>query len=176
MQTHIYTSKKLEKLIKKLIQTNEGDTSGILGKWNATVFYVNRKKCWLVSNAKTQYSVILTDIKAADLRNIEQLFKNAFFAQLIYDGILVDYGVLSAQIGTLSFHPTDNDKRTTGFQNQRLQTFQYWIEQFGSIENMPIKKLANRLNSDLIHMSKNRRNSDYTTSIKEIKKVLATLA
>jgi hypothetical protein len=41
---------------------------------------------------------------------------------------------------------------------------------------MPIKELANRLNSDLIHMSKNRRNSDYTTSIKEITKVLATLA
>ncbi|MCZ4318939.1 hypothetical protein O4H26_08055 [Aequorivita viscosa] len=172
MRTPIYTSKKLEKLIKKLIQSDSNDTPGILGKWNATVFYVAQKKCWLISNAKSQYSVILTDIKAADLKNIEQIFKNAFYSQLIYDGILVKYDALSAQIGKLDFYRTDNDRRTTGFQNQRLLTFDYWIYEFGSLENMPIKELASRLNSELIHVGKDRKMSDYTTSIEEIKKVL----
>lgn len=40
MKTPVYTSKKLEKLIKKLIQKDSSDQCGILGKWNATVFYM----------------------------------------------------------------------------------------------------------------------------------------
>ena len=74
MITPIYTTKKLEKLIKKLIIINKIDEFGILGKWNATMFYVNSKKCWLISNALTQYNVILTDVKSADLGSIGTIF------------------------------------------------------------------------------------------------------
>jgi hypothetical protein len=91
IRTKIHTTKKLEKLIKRLITTDKENDSGILGKWNATVFYVYRKKCWLISNGLTKYNVILTDIKASDLNRIEQIFKDSLFAQLIYDGIIIEF-------------------------------------------------------------------------------------
>jgi len=119
-KTKIHTTKKLEKLVKKLITTDKKIDCGILGKWNATVFYVDRKKCWLITNGLTKYNVILTDIKSSDLSKIEQIFIDALFGQLTFDGIITDFENLNLIIGELDFLPTDNDRSTTGFQNQRL--------------------------------------------------------
>lgn len=171
-RTKIHTTKKLERLIKKLITTDKETDFGILGKWNATVFYVERKKCWLISNGLTKYSVILTDIKASDLKNIEQIFKDALFGQLIYDGIMMDFDNLNSIIGGLDFLPTDNDRSTTGFQNKKLEQMDWWKYDLGSLENMPINDLTNRMNTSHIHIGKGRKMSDFTNSIKEMKKIL----
>ena len=154
--------------------TDKTSDSGILGKWNATVFYIDRKKCWLITNGLTKYNLILTDIKASNLNNIEQIFKDSLFAQLIYDGILMDYEYLNSILGELDFLPTDNDRRTTGFQNANLQTMEWWKSEFGKIENMPIKDLANRLNSIPIHIGESKKMDDFTTALNEIKKILNT--
>ena len=165
MPTPIHTTKKLEKLIKKIIKSQStGEDCGILGKWNATVFYVDRKKCWLLSNAKTQYAVILTNIKSSDLSTIGDLFKNAFYSQLIYDGIITDFVWIDTLIGDLDFLPTDNDRRTTGFQNHKLQDLKMWQYQFGTLEEMPIKELSSRMNRMPIHLGKGRKMSDYTSA------------
>lgn len=172
MRTKIHTTKKLEKLVKKLITTDQNNESGILGKWNATVFYVDRKKCWLITNGLTKYNIILTDIKSADLTNINEIFKNALFGQFVYDGIITDFDKLSANIGELEFLPTDNDRSTTGFQNQRLYELDWWKYEYGTLENMPIKDLTNRMNKSPIHIGKSKKMSDFTDSITEIKKIL----
>lgn len=159
-------------MVKKLISTDQNHDSGKLGKWNATIFYVNRKKCWLLTNGLTKYNVILTDIKASDLTNIDSIFKESFYRQLVYDGILIDFEKLDLIIGQLEFLPTDNDRKTTGFQNHRLQELDWWKYEFGSLENMPIKDLTNRINTSPIHIGKGHKMSDYTDSIKEMKKLL----
>ena len=172
MRTIIHTSKKLEKLVKKLIQTDQNEERGILGKWNATVFYVDRKKCWLLSNALTQYNVVISDIKTKDLVNIDHIFKNALYGQLVYDGIITDYDHLCAIIGELIFLPTDNDRKTAGFQNHRIRDLEWWKYEFGSLENMPIKDLTNRLNQSPLHIGKGQKMSDYTSPNEEMKNVL----
>ena len=171
-KTRIHTTKKLEKLIKKLISTDNETDPGILGKWNATVFYVDRKKCWLITNGLTKYNVILTNIKSSELNKIEQIFKDALFGQLIYDGIITDFENLNSIIGGLDFLPTDNDRSTTGFQNHSLESLDWWKYEFGNLENMPIKELTNRLNTSPIHIGKGRKMSDYTDSIKEMERLL----
>ncbi|WP_405291412.1 DUF6933 domain-containing protein [Algibacter sp. Ld11] len=172
MQTPIHTSIKLEKFIKKLIQTKPTEKLGLLGKWNATVFHVNRKKCWLVANAKTQYSVILTDIKAKDLSNISEIFKNAFYTQLIYDGIIIDFENVNMLIGEISFFRTDNDRKTTGFQNDRLSHLEYWKDEFNTLEAMPIKDLTNRINNIPIHIGESKKMADFTYAKSEMKQCI----
>ena len=171
-RTKIHTTKKLEKLVKKLITTEQNADSGILGNWNATVFYVDRKKCWLITNGLTKYNVILTDIKSSDLSKIEKIFKDALFGQLIYDGIITVIENLDSIIGVLDFLPTNNDRSTTTFQNHNLESLNWWKYEFGSLENMPIKDLTNRLNTNPIHIGKGRKMSDYTNSIDEMNKLL----
>ncbi|MDO7173908.1 hypothetical protein [Mariniflexile sp. AS56] len=158
--------------MKKLITTENANDCGVLGKWNATVFYVDRKKCWLITNGLTKYNVVLTDVKVSDFSNIEQIFKDALFSQLIYDGIITDFEIISSIIGGLDFLATDNDRSTTGFQNQRLEQLDWWKYEFGSLKNMPIKDLTNRINTSPIHIGKERKMSDYTDSVEEMRKIL----
>jgi hypothetical protein len=172
-RTRIYTTKKLEKLVKKLITTDQNTNCGLLGKWNATVFYVNRKKCWLLTNGITKYNIILTDIKSSDLIKIENIFKNTLYGQLIYDGIIVDFDYIDTLIGGLDFMSTDNDRSTTGFQNQRLYELDWWKSDFENLEDIPMKDLTNRMNIGPIHIGTGHKMSDYTDSIKEMKKLLA---
>lgn len=175
MSTPIFTSRKLEKLIQKLIKPEPKDDVGALGKWNATVFYIDRKKCWLISNAKTQYNIVLTNIKSTDLIRISTIFKDTLFTQLVYDGIIIDFEHLNTLIGELEFFPTDNDRRTTGFQNQRLYQLDWWKSEFKTLKNMPIKDLTNRMNGLHIHLEKSKKMSDFTTSIAAMKKLLANI-
>jgi hypothetical protein len=78
--TQIYTTRKLEKTIaKSIVEKNETENK-ILGEWVATIFYVDRKKCWLIVNKLTKYLVILSDIKKPELNKITQVFtKNTSF-------------------------------------------------------------------------------------------------
>mgnify|MGYP003637758936 FL=1 len=126
----------------------------------------------LISNGLTKYNVILTDIKTSNLNRIEQIFKDSLFAQLIYDEIIIEFENLNTIIGGLDFLPTDNDRSITGFQNQRLEDMDWWKYEFENLENMPIKDLTNRLNTSPIHIGKGRKMSEFTDSIKEMKKIL----
>jgi len=172
MRTKIYTSRKFEKLVKRLITPDKDSENGKLGKWNATVFYIDRKKCWLITNGLTKYNVILTDIKTSDFKNIEQIFKNALYGQLVYDGIITNFANLNSIIGGIDFLPTDNDRTTTGFQNTNLQSLEWWKMEFRYLENMPIKDLTNRLNQIPIHLGKSKKMSDFTKALDEMKKIL----
>lgn len=159
-------------MVKALISTDQNGDCGKLGKWNATVFYVDRKKCWLLTNGLTKYNVVLADIKTADLKIIDLIFKEAFHKQLMFDGITVEFEKLNSIIGELVFLPTDNDRKTTGFQNHRLQELDWWKYEFGSLENMPIRDLTNRMNDAPIKIGKGYQMSAYTDSIEEMKKLL----
>ena len=175
MKTPIYLSRKLEKSVKKLIVPEQVVQIGLLGKWNATLFYMDRKKCWLLSNSKTQYSVVLIDITSKKLLSISELFLKAFYAQLIHDGIKINLQTVNDIIGQLQFLPTDNDRKTTGFQNHRLYYLTLWKEQYGNLENMPIRELTGRMNGLPIHIGESKKMSDYTDSIAEIKMLLESI-
>ena len=168
MITNIHTTKKLEKLVKKLISKDcEGEVS-VLGKWNATVFFVEKKKYWLVSNSSTKYNIILDDIKAADLTNIDSIFINKFHEQLIYDGVTVELDKLDAFIGKLCFLPTNNDRSMTGFQNQRLFEFSVWLSYIDTLTIKNTLEIAHKMNDSPVQIAKNR----YSDSIAEMKKIL----
>ncbi len=170
--TNIHLTKKLEKLVKKLVSKDAKASDALPGDWNATVFYVDRKKCWLITNAVTKYNVVLTDIKASDLKNIEHLFKNAFYGQLVYDGIIIDFETINAAIGSLQFLPTNNDRSTLGFQNHSLEALDWWKYQYGGLEGMAIKELTHRLNTSPFHKGGRRGMNNYTDAIKEMKVLL----
>lgn len=177
MQTSVYTCKKLEKLISKLnlklIKTQKIETNeSVLGKWKASVFYIRRKKCLLVTNAKTAYNVALIDIKLADWDLIDDIFKDTLYTQLAYDGIITTFSFLDSIIITLNFYPTDNDERVEGFQNIFFKEVEYREEKFRSLDKINIRDLTHRMNILPIHIGKGRKISDSTTAKKEMKKTL----
>ncbi len=147
MATVIHVSKKLEKSISKYIKFKEHEFTIFFGKWNATIFYVDRKKCWLITNAETKFSVIILNLKTPDIKNFSEIFTENFYSQLIYEGILVDFKDLKKWIGNVEILPTNNDRKTIGTQNYNIEVMMYYKHQFGSYQNMPFRDLTKRINS-----------------------------
>lgn len=166
---HIHLSKKLEKLLKKFTdkKSSEADSSR-LGKWNATVFYVDRKKCLFFLNAQTTYSFILVNVVAKDYPNLHKKIKEELYEQLSYDGILLAPKQFLALIGEIRFLPTDADRRALGFINYKLDT----INHFLSIESISVDLLCHRLNSDFFNTGLGPRYQNMTTPIAEMKRVV----
>jgi len=147
MTTPIYISKKLEKLISKYIGTRKTDSNNFLGKWNANIFYVDRKKCWLITNSETKFSIIISDLISSDIKNFTEIFIENLYSQLIFESILTDFNQLKDWIGNVELLPTDNDRKTIGTQNYIFESLKYWKYEFQTFENMPFRELTKRINS-----------------------------
>lgn len=175
LQTPVFLSASLQRYAQKLVTTLPPTEIGLLGNWNATVFNVNRKKCWLFTNAKSSFSVILTDVRSADIGNIQELFLKALNDQLEYEVIPFYAQNLRNQLGVLTFHRTNNDRRTIGFQNTRIQTLSFWKNQHPELENRHMIEFACRLNNTPIFLGTSRASKDSTTPSNEIRELLRIL-
>ena len=117
--------------------------------------------------------MILPDIKSADLNSIDKKFKDSLYEQLKNDGIYIEFDKLNEIIGEIEFYPTDNDRKTAGFQNHKLANLECWKVDYGKYENMPFIDLASGLNSVPIHIGTSKKMDDFTKSTIEIKRLLA---
>ncbi len=147
MKTAIFTTKKLEKTISKYISQENFTEINFLNNWNANIFYVNRKKCWLLMNFETKYVLVLNGIKQQDVKNISTVFKETLYNQFIYDGIIVDYNLLDKLIGEVKLFSTNNNRSALGSINDYLEHYKEWIYQYGGYDNMNFKELTGRLNT-----------------------------
>jgi len=147
MNTGIYISRKLEKLVpKKFIQESVNATGNLLGTWSANVFYVSHKKCWIITNSVTFYTVILQDIASSEIKNINEIFTYTLLDQLQTDRITIDIMEVQETFGEVELFTTNNDRRTIGVQNSLNVNLDDWKYEFGDFSNWPFRDLNRRIN------------------------------
>ena len=146
--TDIYTSKKLESIIpESLIENESFNLFNPLGKWNATVFFISRKKCLLLTNSIARYSIILSGINKSDFKNLSELFINTLVDQLKMDAIPFQEMIVRNLIGNIVFHKTNNDRAIIGTQNYLLENIEIWKYEFGAFENWDFRDINKRINT-----------------------------
>lgn len=147
MKTNIYISRKLEKTVPKSFINNLKDSiENPLDKWNANLFYVSNKKCWIITNSISKYSVLLDRIKVADLTRLSEIFTKTFYQQLKTDDIETDLLTIQKLIGQINLFSTDNDQKIIGIQNSILTNLEDWKYEFGHIDNWPFRDINKRIN------------------------------
>ena len=171
MSIQIHVTKKLEKLVSKFIVEEELEEAQEhpLGKWTAHVFYVERKKCWLILNRKTKYAVVLNDVKAKDVKNISQLFKDKLRELLIIDGFLISEPLVEKLIGDVELYSTDNDRKSIGAVNDYLAHFESWKSRYFNFDTALFNDLNARLNNTP------QKSFNYDNSREEMFKLLKTI-
>ncbi|WP_026956668.1 DUF6933 domain-containing protein [Algoriphagus vanfongensis] len=170
MSTAIYVSKKLEKLIKKYITlTSSTENTAILGKWNATVFYIERRKNWLLYNPKTHYSLILENLTAKDLPNIREKINEELQIQLASEGMHPTQEQIDWLMNEIHFLPTDGDRSTTGYMNQILLAID-WL--YGSDLYPTLAQINAHLNDSVFSLDGASKHSNLTKPRVEMEKIL----
>ena len=147
MSTPIFTTKKVEKTISKFITKETPQENNFFGDWNVNIFYAHRKKCWLLMNYKTKYVLVLNNIKQTDIKNITTIFKEQFYNQLIYDGIIINFDLLNKIIGEVKLHATNNNRSATGSMNDYLHYYKDWVSRYDNYDEINFKEITNKLNA-----------------------------
>lgn len=147
MNTNIYLSRKLETFVSKsLMNSGDKEIDHPLGKWTATLFYVTHKKCLLITNSVTRYTVILDSVISSNFFFLSELFARTFYDQLVIDTIKIDWLDIQKLVGKVNIFSTDNDRHLIGVQNNILQIFEYWKRYYGQIDNWPFREINSRIN------------------------------
>lgn len=145
--TEISTSRKLEYFVPEaLIQDEYSGKFNPLGKWNATLFFVSRKKCLLITNSITRYSVFVGGIRKSEFKNLSEIFINTLIEQLKIDGIQSEELDIRNLIGETTLHPTDRNRAIAGTQKYILENVDVWKYEFGAFENWDFRDINRRIN------------------------------
>jgi hypothetical protein len=147
MNTKIHLSRKLQALVPSELIVAPFHSENPLGKWNATLFYVNHKKCLLLVNALTKYTVIIDRVSKADFMNFREIFIDHLYRQLSIDEIKIEKHNISKLVGHIHFCETDNDQKTIGIQNYLLQSVEDWKYLYGHIDDWPFRKINAYINT-----------------------------
>ena len=147
MTTRINISRKLESVVPKpLIKKEYIGLTNPLGKWTATLFYISRKKCLLITNSTAKYTIIIDSITKADFEDFSNIFAKTLYDQLLIDEIEVSWPTVQSLVGEVQLFETDNDKQLIGTQNSILVHLEYWKNEFGHIDNWPFREINKRIN------------------------------
>lgn len=145
--SNIFVSKKLETIVPAaLIQFESDLNDNLLGKWNATIFYVSRKKCVLLTNSTARYTVILSGLVKNDFKNITDILIERLTKQFEKDEIIINQMALEKMIGKVFLLKTDNDRKIIGTQNYILGYIDDWKYEFGDYANWDFFEIGRRIN------------------------------
>lgn len=151
----IYTSRKLEKLVKKFIIAGaSGDAEKLLSSFYAELITIHRKRCWIVIHELSLFCVLLPNMTGARVKNATQILAKAFENQLRFEGILPLEGEVpeDLRVGllnpaeTIQLASTNANRKTTGYLRDRIENLKYREEDYPNYESYPFEHEAGVLN------------------------------
>jgi len=124
--TKIFCTNKLKDFFGTVEQNLPTEqVSSEFGDWNGHLFWVDKRKCLIFMNNKTNYSIFLSDILKKDLRNFPNIFRQRLIEQLTNDKIIDQNDISFANeiCGELALYKTNNDRRILGTINDFIHHF-----------------------------------------------------
>lgn len=99
--------------------------------WYLNLLWIERRKCLLLTHAGTLFSVVLTDVRAADLRPIRPAVVNAIEAALDDEGLPRDtLGALDPEAAILA---RTASRSVLGFMNQMATDIEWQVARRGGL-------------------------------------------
>lgn len=166
----IYCSKKLETFLGQITTSSSLPTPSILGDWNAHLFTIDRKKCLIVMNNKTCYSVFIFNVYKKDCKDFGRVFRERLIKQLDTDFKLSEFAEVKLRqfLSNLELHKSNNDRKILGTINHHIENLKYYKYQDGGVEYWDEVEVTGHFNRHLLgtKLSKDsKRNRDYFRAI-----------
>lgn len=150
---NIYCTKKFQQLVgKKLIQ--QDPVESMLGNWNAHLFPLQGRKCLILMNDQSYYTLIFLDILKKDILNFHDLFSRRIIEQLSYDDIDFPMDSTPKVLDDLTPHflPTNNNRKVLGTINEFIHIIKLHLElnYSNQIKLINLLHMNSNLNKELI--------------------------
>jgi len=138
------TQKLLKELrLKKSDLSESGD--GALGSWFVNLFWIERRKCVLITNDQTLYSVLLFGLTKPDFDTLDTRFRDGLIANLRRDGFPPEQIASLAMALNPSVWSVTNSRSVLGSMNDMILTAKYLV----AIKRRETEDEIRNLNIDL---------------------------
>ncbi len=142
-----------QKLLKELGQkpvANIEPIKSILGSWHANFFLIERRKCVLVTNDNTFYTLFIPYLKKQDFQHFNIVFGQSLFKNLLHENFTQrQIEVVLEENRKIIFARTNNRSILGSMNDQKVQ-LEYRIYYQGGLENTAIYDLNKELNRNLL--------------------------
>jgi len=137
-----------------------------LGEWYANLFYIERRKCVIFSNAPTLFSIISFDVRRPEIRDLADLFRKGL-ERALRDERFSDEAIrrVLGETGEIRFDRTA-DRSVLGVMVDHVKTAQYLAWYDGGLGKCDRVDIAKRLNRTPLAKK------DFFNSIEEFSRVL----
>jgi hypothetical protein len=140
-----------KKLLKELEASPRGSMapepiSGVLGPWHANLIRIERRKCLLLTNDRTLYSVLVPGVKKKDLDNFRELFALHLKMNLAKEGFgPEDITKALEEYGEIAIAPTTS-RSVLGSMNDLADQADFLVSRAGDLEKVDILTVNMMLN------------------------------
>jgi len=159
------------KLLKEIGFTNSNladstPAESTLGEWYANLFFAQRKRCIIFTNARTLFTFISFDVNRAEVRNnLGKLFRTGLGKALLdedFDGALIQR--LVNECSRLQFART-KDRSILGIMVDHVKNTKWMLMHYGGLAKADYSRIIKQLNRTPF-LTK-----EFTYSIEELRKV-----
>lgn len=141
-----------KKLLKELKQKTTSDVpqDNNLGSWHANIFHIERRKCILITNDLTLYTMFIPYLKKDDFKTFHIVFGQNLFKNLLYEKISQrEIETVLEEYREIQYAKTDSRSVLGSMNDQKIQ-LEYIIYSEGGLDNTDIYKLNNKLNRNIL--------------------------
>jgi hypothetical protein len=145
---------------------NNASEESELGEWYANLFFVERKKCVIFTNARTLFTFICFDVNRSEIKNSGKLFRIGFGKALLdedLEGALIQR--LVDECRDVQFARTQ-DRSVLGVMVDHVKNIKWMVMRDGGLEKSDFSEIIKQLNRTPLLTR------DFTYSIEELGKVL----
>jgi hypothetical protein len=132
----IYCSKKLETFLGQITTSHPQPSPSILGDWNGHLFTIDRKKCLIVMNNKTCYSVFMFNVYKKDCLDFGRVFRERLIKQLHTDFTLSEATEVKLRqvLSPIDLQESNNDRKILGTINHHIENLKFYKYQDGGVD------------------------------------------
>ncbi len=140
-----------QKLLKELKLKPEDEVAdNFLESWHANLFYIERRKCVLVTNDSTLFTIFIPSLKKPDFKTFPFIFGQQVFKNLIQEEIpqeLIEV-VLSA-CEKITYSKTNN-RSVLGSMNEQKMMLEHIIYSQGGLPHADLYEIHHELNRNIL--------------------------
>lgn len=146
----IRCTQKLLKEINKKPTTNVEPIKSILGSWHANLLRIERRKCVLITNDSTLYTLFIPCLRKPDFQNFHLVFGQHLFKNLLHEGFsqLQIETVLNEHQQIL--YDKTNNRSVLGSMNDQKVQLEWRIYLNGGLEETSLYELNKELNRNIL--------------------------
>ncbi len=146
----IRCTQKLLKEIKIKPTTNVEPIRSIMGSWHANLLRIERRKCVLITNDFTLYTLFIPCLRKPDFQNFHLVFGQHLFKNLLNEGFAQSQieAVLSEHQQLL--YDKTNNRSVLGSMNDQKIQLEWRIHLNGGLEETSTSDLNRELNRNIL--------------------------